>query len=343
VPRSFSRRKSCVELQCCGSSSFENALVDGRGHEHWGGGGAQVCERDERAGGAVAEQAGDEGGVHGVAGALGDDAAEDLVAGEGEVADEVEYFVADELVGKAERAADNAAAGDDDGVGVGDAADQAHVAEFLLVFAEAEGARGRDGFAVGAGGEVERDVLQADGRGEVDAVGDGVAVAGVDAEEFVAVADLDRLEDAEVLAAAALHFEAGVLDGFDVRQGGAVEDGEFEIVELDDDVVDGEAGEGGEQVLGGGDEHALAHEAGGVGDFGDVAAGGGDLEVFKIGAAEDDAGAGGGGQQAHGHRRPAVQADAGETEGRGDRLLKVHTLRKARWLGQAGAPVGLIP
>jgi hypothetical protein len=40
-------------------------------------------------------------------------------------------------------------------------------------------------------------------------------------------------------------------------------------------------------VLGGGDEDALAHEAGGVTDFGDVAAGCWDFEVVKVGAAED--------------------------------------------------------
>ena len=36
----------------------------------------------------------------GVAGALGDDAALDAAAGEGEVADEIEDLVADELVGE---------------------------------------------------------------------------------------------------------------------------------------------------------------------------------------------------------------------------------------------------
>ena len=59
---------------------------------------------DEFPGGAVAEQARDQSGVHGVAGALGDDAALDAAAGEGEVADEVEDLVADELVGEAQGA-----------------------------------------------------------------------------------------------------------------------------------------------------------------------------------------------------------------------------------------------
>ena len=78
---------------------------------------------------------------------------------------------------------------------------------------------------------------------------------------------------------------------------------------------------GGEQVLCGGDEDGPAHEAGGVADAGDVAAVGGDLEVFKVGAAEDDAGAGGRGDEPEMDGRAAVQADAGEGDLRADGLL----------------------
>jgi len=102
-------------------------------------------------GGAVAEEALDEGGVHGMAGALGDDAAPDAAAGQGEVADEVEDLVADELVGEAEGAVLDFAVADDDGALVGGAADEAHVAEHGFVFAEAEGAGGGDEAGVVAG------------------------------------------------------------------------------------------------------------------------------------------------------------------------------------------------
>ena len=66
--------------------------------------GAFGFQRHELPGGAVAEEAGDERGMHGVSGALGDDMAEDVMAGEGEVADEVENLVADEFVAEAEGA-----------------------------------------------------------------------------------------------------------------------------------------------------------------------------------------------------------------------------------------------
>jgi len=57
---------------------------------------------------AIFEQPGNEGGVHGVAGADGDDVAFEAAAGEGEIADEVEDFVADELVGEAQGSVDGA-------------------------------------------------------------------------------------------------------------------------------------------------------------------------------------------------------------------------------------------
>ena len=288
---------------------------------------------DEVPGGAVAEEPLDQGGVHGMAGSLGDDTAPDAVAGKGEVADEVEDFVAHELVGETEGAVEDGAvvggggAGDDDGGVVGYAADQAHVAEHGFVFFEAEGSGGGDEVGVGTGLEVAGEGVVADGLGEVDGVVDGVAVAGIDADEFVAggraFSDLDGLEDADVLALAALAFEAGGEDGGDVGERAAVEDGNLEVVDFDDDVVDTEADEGGEEVLGGLDEDALAHERGGVRDARDVATGGGDLEVVQVGAAEDDAGAGGRGNEAHGDGGAGVETHSLEVERAVDRLLEL--------------------
>ncbi len=243
--------------------------------------------------------------MHGVAGSFGDDAAPDAVAGEGEVADEVEDLVANELVGETEGAVEDGAglggggAGDDDGGVVGYAADETHVAEHGFVFFEAEGAGWGDEVGVGSGFEVAGEGIAADGFGEVDGVVDGVAFGGpglrerIDADEFLSaggvLANFDGLEDAEVFAFAALAFEAGGEDGGDVREGAAVEDRDFEVIDFDDDVIDAEADEGRQEMFGGLDEDALAHERGGVGDACYVAAGGGDLEVVEVGAAEDDA------------------------------------------------------
>ena len=67
-------------------------------------------------------------------------------------------------------------------------------------------------------------------------------------------------------------------------------------------------------MLRGGDEDALAHERCGVGDAGDVAAVGGDFKVVEVGAAEDDAGAGGCGDEAHADGSAGVKADAFKAE-----------------------------
>ena len=301
-------------------------------------------------GGAVVEEFLDEGGVHGVAGALGDDAAPDATAGEGEVADEVEDFVANELVGETEGAVENGAgmvgggAGDDDGGVVGYAADEAHVAEHGFVFFEAEGAGGGDEVGVGAGLEVAAEGVVADGLGKVDGVVDGVAVAGIDADELVArgrvFADFDGFEDANVLAFAALALEAGSEDGGDVGERAAVEDGDLEVVDLDDDVVDAEADEGGQEVFGGLDENALAHEGSGVGDASDVAAGCGDFEVVEVGATEDDAGASWGGDEAHGDGGSRVQAHSVEVQRRMDGVLELW-IRKQRNIPQMKGIPGL--
>ena len=61
-------------------------------------------------------------------------------------------------------------------------------------------------------------------------------------------------------------------------------------------------------MLGGGDEHAFFHQAGGIANLGDVAARGLDLVIIEINSAEDNAGACSCRQNAETHRNPAVQS-----------------------------------
>jgi hypothetical protein len=63
-------------------------------------------------------------------------------------------------------------------------------------------------------------------------------------------------------------------------------------------------------VFGGGDQHALLHQAGGVADFGYIAADGLYLEAIQIDPAEDDAASSTGGADAQADWRSAMQADA---------------------------------
>ena len=165
--------------------------------------------------------------------------------------------------------------------------------------------------------------LAADRGREVDLVGDGVAVAGVDSDEFVALAHFHAFQNAQVFAAAALALEAHFAKRLCVRQGTAVEDGQLKIVQLDQDVIDARSQKCGKQMFGRGDEHALAHEAGGVADFGHVAAGGGDFKIVQIGAAEDHARTGRRREQAHANRSTAVKANAGELDRGGNCVFQV--------------------
>src|SRR5664279_1804030 len=102
--------------------------------------------------GLVAENAGDDRGMHGVSGAVGLDVAEYLFPEQREVADEVKHFVAHELVGIAQRRVLHGIGGQHDAIVAGSAANQSHVEHGALLVEEAEGAGGRDLFDIAAVG-----------------------------------------------------------------------------------------------------------------------------------------------------------------------------------------------
>ena len=114
---------------------------------------------------------------------------------------------------------------------------------------------------------------------------------------------------------------AGLLNHVHKRPGAAIENGQLQVIELDNRVIDAHADERGKQMFGGGNQHALFHQAGGIADAGDVAADRLNLESIKIGAAENDSSAGRRRQDAHGNGRAAVQANTTASNGRADCLL----------------------
>ena len=133
---------------------------------------------------AVAQQALHQRGVHGVAGALSNNAAPDAPAGEREIANQVQHFVTNELVREAQRWIFHAATADDDGTRTRRSTDKAHIAQHGFVFAKAKGTRGRNELGIGAGFEIAGEGLHTNGRGEVDCVIDGIAFAWIDAYEL---------------------------------------------------------------------------------------------------------------------------------------------------------------
>ena len=87
-------------------------------------------------------------------------------------------------------------------------------------------------------------------------------------------------------------------------------------------------------MLGGGDQHALPHETGGIAYFGHIASVGGNLKVVQISAAEDDSRAGRRWQQAQRHRRAGVQTNSTELQRRGNRLFQVSGIRQRALLAR---------
>jgi len=196
-----------------------------------------------------------------------------------------------EFVGIAKRAVHDAVSGKDDGVVERAAADEAHGAEGFDIGFEAKGAGAGQNLAEGFAIDEQLDLLLADqGVGEVDVAADPELVGGIDGDAAAVFDDFDGLEYAEVAAFAAKAAEPGLVEELEEGLGGTVEDGDFYVVEVDEDVVDAVGVGGGEKMLGGGEQDALLHEAGGVADARDVVAVGFDRKIVEIHAAENDAG-----------------------------------------------------
>jgi hypothetical protein len=225
-----------------------------------------------------------------VAGLAGFDASEEREADEGEVADKVESFVAAELIGIAQGTVHDAVFGEDDRVIERAAADEAHGAERLDIGFKAKSARAGEHLAERIGIYEQFDLLLADqGVGKINVAADAEFVGGRDGNATPVFDDFDGFEDAEIASLAAKAAEAGSIEELEKGLGRPIEDGDFDVVDVDEDVVDAVGIGGGEQVLGGGEEDTLLHEAGGVTNASDVMAMGFDGEIVEVNAAENDA------------------------------------------------------
>jgi hypothetical protein len=237
--------------------------------------------------------------VEGVACFAGLDAGEEGEADEGQVADEVESFVAAEFVGIAEGTVHNAVIAKDNGVVEGAAADQAHGTKGLDIGFETEGAGAGENLAKRFGIDEHFDLLLADERmGKIDVAADAELVGGIDADAAAVFDDFDGFQDLKVAAFAAEAAKAGLIEELKERFGGTVENGNFNVVEVDKNVVDAGRIECGEKMFGGGEQDALLHKAGGIADASDIVTVGFDGEIVEVDAAEDDAGVRRSGEQA---------------------------------------------
>ncbi len=278
-------------------------------------------------GGRVGEQA-RELAVGDVPALVADDVALDRAADEREVPEQVEDLVAHELVGEAQRRLVHDAGGtDDDGIVHRAAFDQALLAQPLDILPEDEGARGGDLVLEGLRVDVEGGVLGAQHRLVVlDREADAKAVVGQGEQLDIVLDQADRLLDLEVAYRRALAHDSGLLDAGDVVRAAAV--GRLRglvAVQFDDDVVEAEAGQGGQHVLHRVDAVAVARERG-VAKLlrhrrREVDVNGKIQRWIQIDAPEDDAGVGRRRVEMHAHGIARVQPDALVHEIAGQRPL----------------------
>ena len=111
-----------------------------------------------------------------------------------------------------------------------------------------------------SGAEIERIFLTADhGVGEVDFdLGAEPGRIGTQFAEAVAHRDLHRLKHLDEAARRRLADYPRLVDRGDKGSGAAVHDRNFRTIDFDSGVIDAHAAQGGEHMLGGGDERALA-------------------------------------------------------------------------------------
>ena len=76
-------------------------------------------------------------------------------------------------------------------------------------------------------------------------------------------------------------------------------------------------------MLCGGDQDSLAHQAGSVGDLGDISADGLNLKVVEVGAAEDDTSAGGCREESQLDGGAAMKTDSGKCDAAVDCLFEL--------------------
>src|SRR5215472_14791504 len=194
------------------------------------------------------------------------------------------------FIGETKRAVEQGGLVEDQSVREGAAANQAHFLELREVLDETESASRSQLPTERFPADRHFDFLRSNGgMAIIDKAVNPEFAGGVNADAAIAIGKFEGLYYTEVTAAAAQTAHARAGKQIDKRLGRAIEDGQLERVELDVDIVNFAGVESGKQMLGGGDKHALLHQAGGVADARHVADMGFDFEVIKVEAPENNA------------------------------------------------------
>ena len=92
---------------------------------------------------------------------------------------------------------------------------------------------------------------------KIDSVRDGIGLGRVHRDKLGTFPQLELAADAQISAGPALLADTTLAYGLHKRQRAAVENGQLQVIQLHDGIVDAATDQGRKQVLGGGNEHAL--------------------------------------------------------------------------------------
>src|SRR5579859_1147277 len=246
-----------------------------------------------------------------MAGLVGDDERLERQADEREVADQVERLVAAEFIWEAQLSFEKPIGRKDDGIFERTAANQAHGAQAVNVFRERKCACGGKLARERVAHDDDFGFLLANHRmGKFDVAAHAKFIGGVNADATVAFRNFEGLHDFQVATLAAKLANARAIEKVHKRLRGAVENGQLERVDFHVDIVDAARIKSGEQMLGGGEQHAIFHQAGGVTDARDVAAVGLNFKIVEVNAAKHDACVWRRGNEANVRTNSGMKADA---------------------------------
>src|SRR5882724_9486404 len=124
---------------------------------------------------------------------------------------------------------------------------------------------------------------------EIHVAADAEFIGGIDTDAAVTLDDFERLQNFKVAAFAPEPPRASLLEHLHKRLGGPVQNGDFDGVNIDVNVVDTAGVDCREQMLGRGQQDAMLHQTRGVADPGYVVALRFDCEIVEVHAAEYDA------------------------------------------------------
>jgi len=207
-----------------------------------------------------------------------------------QIADEVEGFVAAELVGVTKRAVHDAVFGQNDGVFQRASADESHGAERLDITFKTKCAGAGKNVPEGLCVDDHFHLLLTNKRvGKIDVAANAKFIGGIDADLAAVFDNFHRLDNPQITALAAEIANAGLIDQLHEWFGGAIQNGNFDGIDIDEDVVYAAGIDGSEEVFRSGQEHAFFHQAGGVTDARDVLSMSFNGKIIEINATKDDA------------------------------------------------------